>query len=71
MQYSTSGALKQKPSREFYFEIGDNVCLRANPRWLGVVVAKSLAEKNVSVLWDNHGTEQIDSRLLIPATKAT
>jgi hypothetical protein len=53
----------RKPTQELEFEIGDHVCLRTNPQWIGVVVARSLAV-NVHVLWTDHGVEPIDSRLL-------
>jgi hypothetical protein len=68
MHYSPSIRLKQRLPRDADFEIGDSVCLITNPRWIGVVVGRSLSV-NVNVQWENHGIEQIDSRLLKLASK--
>jgi hypothetical protein len=63
MQYLRPAPPKHKPSREIEFDIGDHVSLLTNPKWVGVVVAKSLSA-NVNVRWDDHGVEQVDCRLL-------
>jgi hypothetical protein len=63
MQHSPVSSFKEKAPREIDFEIGDSVCLRSDPNWVGVVVARTLSA-NVNVLWDEHGIEQIDRRLL-------
>jgi hypothetical protein len=49
----------QKP----IFEIGDRVRSRMHPQWHGTVVSRSL-RTIISVNWDGHGVEMIDSGLL-------
>jgi hypothetical protein len=68
MQSLPRDPVKSTSRREIIFEIGDAVCLIANPQWRGVVIARSLSSK-VNVLWQNHGIEQIDSRLLMLSSK--
>lgn len=63
MRHSPTTHPTQRPYSHTEFEIGDRVCLIANPHWIGGVVARSLSV-DVHVLWDHHGVEKIDSRLL-------
>jgi len=67
MQYSAPALSGLESLLEYDFEIGDRVYLLTNPRWLGVVAARSISVY-INVLWDDYGIEQIDRRLLRLAT---
>ena len=70
MPYRTPITRSTNPNREYFFEIGDRVRLRLNPKWIGTVVGRSISS-NVNVHWDNRGIERIESSMLIPLDGAT